>query len=130
MYVKKVTPKVYAAVLLRDRTVYWGKMYIRGTLEAFLASEPRVCMAPIIEKWPLVDLNVEMNCWGKSTLDHVKDDPRTGKRATSDEHHLVTLCEGHTEAGARSGYQWNTSHRDGEREYLRRVYGVDDRDDE
>ena len=48
------------------------------------------------------------DCFGRLTLEHVKDELRMGKRAPSDLAHLVTLCEGHTEPGRRAGYQWNT----------------------
>jgi len=50
------------------------------------------------------------------TLDHVKDQPRMGKRAPSDMAHLVTVCERHH---IWSG--WATSHRPLLREYLRAV---------
>lgn len=58
-------------------------------------------------------------CWGKLTLDHIKDEPRMGKRAKSDPAHLVSLCEGHTENGMRAGFQWNTAHRPLLRWYLK-----------
>lgn len=51
-------------------------------------------------------------CRGRLTLDHVKDHPRMGRRAPSDERHLVTLCEHHHLEG------WATSHRPLLREYL------------
>ncbi len=37
--------------------------------------------------------------------------------------HLAVLCEGHTEPGAKAGYQWNTDRRNRQRvrEYLRRA---------
>lgn len=47
------------------------------------------------------------------TLDHVKDEPMMGRRAPSDEGHLVTLCwEAHVNTG------WATSHRPELRAYL------------
>ena len=55
-------------------------------------------------------------CAGRITLDHVKDQPRMGKRAPSDEAHLVSLCEQH-----HLWTGWATSHRPELREYLRRV---------
>lgn len=61
------------------------------------------------------------NCWGRITLDHVKEHPRMGDRAPSDRRHLVSLCQGHTEDGRRAGFQWNTAHRPMLREYLREV---------
>jgi len=52
-------------------------------------------------------------CGGRLTLDHVKDQPRMGKRAPSDAAHLVSLCWTHHFDG------WATSHRPELREYLR-----------
>jgi hypothetical protein len=55
-----------------------------------------------------------MDCAGRATLDHVRDEPMMGKRAPSDMAHLVTLCEYHH---LWSG--WATSHRPELRAYLR-----------
>ena len=55
-------------------------------------------------------------CAGRLTLDHVKDQPRMGKRAPSDRDHLATVCERH-----HLGTGWATAHRPELREYLRRV---------
>lgn len=57
-----------------------------------------------------------MDCGGRDTLDHVKHEPRMGKRAPSDMAHLVTLCESH-----HLWTGWATSHRPELREYLRSV---------
>ena len=54
-------------------------------------------------------------CDGRLTLDHVKDQPRMGKRAPSDAAHLVTLCWHHHLDG------WATAHRPELRAYLREV---------
>jgi len=51
---------------------------------------------------------------GWLTVDHVKDQPRMGKRAPSDMAHLVTLCWRHHLGG------WATAHRPELREYLAR----------
>jgi hypothetical protein len=55
------------------------------------------------------------DCRGRLTLDHVKDQPRMGKRAPSDAAHLVSVCEHHHLDG------WATSHRPELREYLEGV---------
>jgi hypothetical protein len=55
-------------------------------------------------------------CFGRLTLDHVKDQPRMGKRAPSDMAHLVTLCWHH-----HLGSGWATAHRPELRLYLQRV---------
>ncbi len=58
-------------------------------------------------------------CAGPLTLDHVKDQPRLGKRAPSDPAHLVSLCAAHhLETG------WATSHRPELRAYLASVGGT------
>jgi hypothetical protein len=50
-----------------------------------------------------------MDCWGRLTAEHVKSELRAAKRAESDMAHLIALCEGHTEPGAKGGRQWNTA---------------------
>ena len=61
-----------------------------------------------------------MDCWGRNRLEHVKDEPRMGRRAPSDPAHLVTLCSGHTEEGMKAGYVWCTdrTNREAMRAYL------------
>ena len=57
-----------------------------------------------------------MDCWGQLRIEHVKREPRLGKRGDL----LGTLCEGHTEPGMRAGYVWCTDARNRQamREYL------------
>ena len=57
-----------------------------------------------------------MDCWGRNRIEHVKVAPRMGRRGTL----LGTLCQGHTEDGARAGYCWATDARNREamRAYL------------
>jgi len=62
-----------------------------------------------------------LDCAGRNRLEHVQDNGgRMGRRAPSDPAHLVTLCEGHTEAGMRAGYVWATdkANRQAMRDYL------------
>lgn len=61
-------------------------------------------------------------CAGRLTLDHVRDEAMLGKRAPSDERHLVSLCEGH-HLDTRAGANWATSHRPALRAYLTMVNG-------
>jgi len=61
------------------------------------------CMAPRL------DPSQSGACWGRLTLEHVKEHGRMSKRAPSDLGHLVALCQGHTEDGRKAGYQWNTT---------------------
>ena len=74
------------------------------------------CVAPLLG-------GSALDCWGRLTLEHVKDEPQMGVRAPSDLSHLVTLCQGHTEDGRRAGFQWNTNraNREAVRAYLERV---------
>lgn len=66
------------------------------------------------------------DCWGRNRIEHVKKDPRMGRRAESVESRLVTLCEGHTEPGMRAGYVWCTTkeNRAAMRTYLIEFYGI------
>lgn len=68
---------------------------------------------------PVVDLAQLGSCSGRLTLDHVKTESRIGKRAPSDEYHLVTLCEWHHQ-GQKAGAIWATTkeHREWLRMYL------------
>jgi len=98
-----VTSELREAVFARDtRALYpYGIEFGSGPL----------CVAPM--------LSFECGpCDGPATLDHVKDQPRMGKRAPSDAAHLVTLCWHHHLDG------WATSHRPELRVYLRAVAGV------
>jgi hypothetical protein len=58
---------------------------------------------------PKVDPSQIGKCWGRLSIEHVKDQLRMSKRAEDDRFHLVTLCLGHTEPGMKAGYQWNTN---------------------
>jgi hypothetical protein len=62
-----------------------------------------------------------MDCWGVNGIEHVKAEPRMGKRAEARLDRLVTLCEGHREPGMRAGRVWCTQreNREAMREYLR-----------
>jgi hypothetical protein len=84
-----------------DADTYW---WVR-------ARDKFLCVAPVLD--PQAG-----PCSGEIELDHVKDEPRMGKRAPSDRDHLVSVCEGHSEKGAKAGYQWNTANRPLLREYL------------
>lgn len=59
-----------------------------------------------------------MDCFGRNRLEHVKPEPRMGRRAASCPCSLMTLCEGHTEAGMRAGFVWATANRRPCRLYL------------
>lgn len=108
-----VTPKLREAVLARDLVEWQRRQPLRGAT----ATMPG-CVATFLAP------ATSGPCWGRLTLDHIKDEQRMGKRASSDPAHLVALCEGHTEAGALAGRQWNTANRPLLRWYLRSLVGV------
>lgn len=82
---------------------------------AVLERDGWACVAPRLDP-------AAGRCEGRLTLDHVKDEPRMGRRAPSDMAHLVTVCwRHHLVAG------WATSHRGLLRAYLREVRKVDGR---
>lgn len=60
------------------------------------------------------------DCFGQNRIEHVKAQPRMGKRAEPLRSRLVTLCEGHTEPGMRAGFVWCTAkeNRESMRAYL------------
>ena len=113
-----VTEEMHQRVQTRDASFVKLMLAEAGLPELAIArffwTHP-ICVAP----W--LDSSEWGTCWGRSTLDHVKAEPRMGKRAESDEGHLVSLCEAHTENGIRAGYQWNTAHRPELRLYLRDI---------
>jgi len=108
---------IYEMVLERDRIMVHERMYAGGSLEAFLAAEPWVCVAPMIDKWPLVDLNVSVTCSGEMERDHVHEHSggTRGKRPLTTMETLVILCHHHHQDG------WATSHRPEIREYIKRA---------
>ena len=111
-YIKRVTTEVAEQVIERDAREIWlnSPEFIQHNM-----SERKFWTKRIICVAPMLDPAQSGLCWGRSTLDHVKTDLRMGVRATSDPDHLATICEGHTEAGRKAGYQWNTDARNRQR---------------
>jgi hypothetical protein len=106
-----VRAELRAIVLTRDLQ-RWEREEPRFRQRRGLTPSIRGCMAVFLA--PITS----GPCSGKLTLDHVKDQPRLGKRAPSDPLHLVSLCDGHTERGMKAGFQWNTANRPLLRWYL------------
>ena len=77
---------------------------VTGELRIAVLERDQGCVAP--------RLGATDECHGRLTLDHVKDQPRMGKRAPSDMAHLASVCEHHHLDG------WATSHRPELRRYL------------
>jgi hypothetical protein len=93
----RVTPELHEAVLFRDRQCLLS------------AIEPdHVCR----DRWGNMH---EPWAWLHLTVEHVKDQPRMGKRAPSDMAHLVALCY-----AANVGVP-SKSQREAFRAYLREV---------
>ena len=85
---------------------------VSSQLRTAVLERDRGCIAPRV-----CDCITSQGCSGRLTLDHVKDQPRMGKRAPSDPSHLVTLCWHHHLDG------WATAHRPELRKYLRGLEG-------
>jgi hypothetical protein len=84
--------------------------------ERVLERDEYRCVAPLLGA-----SSACANRWGDEgiddlTLDHIREFAMMGKRAPSDEKHMVTLCYHHHLHG------WATAHRDLLREYLRMKY--------
>lgn len=108
-----VTPFMVHRVTLRDLRTVWEHSGSPLAFDRWRIENSNPCVAPVL------DPTQSGRCWGRTTLDHVHDEHGVGKpRATSDEAHLVSLCQGHTEDGRTAGHQWNTANRDKVREYL------------
>lgn len=114
--VSKADQLVYEMVLDRDRRIAFERMYLRGPLDSYLASDPWVCVAPMVDKgWPRVDLNVSLKCSGEMTRDHVHEHTggTKGKRAPTTMETVIILCRHHHLNG------WATSHREEIRTYIK-----------
>jgi hypothetical protein len=82
---------------------------VTSEVAAAVFARDKACVAPLLG-------GSSLDCDGRDTLDHVRDQPMMGKRAPSDMAHLVVLCERH-----HLWNGWATSHRPELREYLRSV---------
>ncbi len=108
-----VTPEMWQQVIQRDMAEWMKQRDLFGPLRGKAATKIG-CVATIL------DPQTSGPCSGPLTLDHVKDQPMMGKRAPSDQHHLVTICANHhIETG------WATGHRPLLRWYLKKVNGSD-----
>lgn len=111
-----MTPEVADEVRRLDTRMtyrWWRELGLDERQMAVLAARKPLCVAP------LLDPAESATCSGRSTLDHVKSEPRMGVRAPSDTDHLVTLCEFH-HLGSKAGRNWATAYRPLLREYIRR----------
>jgi hypothetical protein len=70
---------------------------VRATVALTVFKRDGGCLAPQLG-------GSAADCWGRLRIEHVKREPRMGKRGDL----LGTLCEGHAEPGMRAGYVWCT----------------------
>ena len=99
-------------VIERDAVACWywseDRVHHDVTFRKWRASHRVVCIVPLIDPYN------PHQCGGKQEVDHVKDQPRMGKRAPDDEFHLVAMCQNHnTWSPPRRELRW------AEREYLK-----------
>ena len=123
-----VTPDVYESVIARDKFQRWLRLLflysidpredMKGSMDMWREARKSFCVAQTVD--PLGS----GPCSGRITLDHVHlhAGGTKGKRAPSDERHLVSLCEGH-HLVSRAGHIWATANRPMLREYLLTIYG-------
>jgi hypothetical protein len=90
-----ITALLRETVFMRDAKAIWEwseeRIHHHLTFKEFLAQRRRrpLCLVE------LLDPPASARCSGRSTLEHVKDQLRMGKKAPDDEQHLVILCEFH-----------------------------------
>lgn len=82
-------------------------------LFGYLLARDKTCLAP--------RLGATDPCFGRLTIEHVKFESMTGKRAPSDKFHTLLLCLGHN-----TGWALLAASKAAEREYLSRVEGAAD----
>jgi hypothetical protein len=104
-----VTPEVRQLVIQRDMARWMRDKPVFGPYRTVATKIG--CAASML------DPATSGPCFGPLTLDHVKDQAMMGKRAPSDEYHLVTICLGH-----HVETRWATSHRPLLRWYLKTLY--------
>jgi hypothetical protein len=87
-----VSPELWQEIVDRDSSRLWETSQERldgMTFRKWMSRNPVVCLAPSL------DPRLSGTCSGPQTVEHVQDLPRMGRRASSDEHHLVAMCAGH-----------------------------------
>jgi hypothetical protein len=108
--VSKKEQGVYEEVLLRDRLMFRAALLPLTQTDAWLATDPWVCIAPVIDRRLLGQ------CFGVMTRDHVHEHTggTKGKRAMTTMRTVAIVCERHH---LRS--EWATSHRPEIRQYIK-----------
>jgi hypothetical protein len=81
LHEKVVRRDAWAIYLASEERIHHGV-----TFREFLALPRPICLMR------LFDQRKSAMCSGRTTLDHVKDEPMMGKKAPDDEFHLTALC--------------------------------------
>ena len=113
-----VSYDLWAEVVERDARYIWEhseeRMHHGVTFRKFFAKLGAFCIVHTI------DPKNPDPCGGKQEVDHVKDEPRMGKRAPDDAYHLVAMCQNHnTWHPPRKELRW------AERKYLKELRAKD-----
>ena len=92
-----VRPELWAWIVERDSHYVWKE---KGLVDSMTLGVPHQFFAwrqrqGLICVVPVLDPGNPYPCGGKQEVDHVKDQPRMGKRAPDDEWHLVAMCQNH-----------------------------------
>jgi len=96
-----ITNRLRETVIERDARAIWQaseeRMHHDQSFRKFLASRQSICLVELFEKTLVGEGHrpLSQHCSGRTTLDHVKDQPMMGKKAPDDEYHLVALCYHH-----------------------------------
>jgi hypothetical protein len=88
-----VSSELWEQVVMRDAHRIWRGSKTEMGFPLWLTLQSR-SSAPICVVGYLNPPG-SVKCFGGQTVDHVKDDPMMGRRAPSDERHLVACCWGH-----------------------------------
>jgi hypothetical protein len=85
-----ISPELRQKVIERDARIiyYWSEENIHHhvSFRKFMARKRPICLMELFDK------KEAAKCSGRTTLDHVKDEPMMGKKAPDDEWHLTAVC--------------------------------------
>lgn len=85
----RVSPELWDSIILRDARRIWRQSEKILTFPVWMSLRQTVCVVGYL------DQSGSVKCFGGQTVEHVKDDLMMGRRAPSDERHLVACCWGH-----------------------------------
>jgi hypothetical protein len=85
----RVSSELWDRIVLRDAHRIWRQSENILTFPAWMSLTKVICVVGFLGP------SGSVSCFGGQTLEHVKDDLMMGRRAPSDERHLVAACWGH-----------------------------------